>query len=107
MRKPFKTIRFSAILLTAALQAAPPERASAVLAKRCYGCHTGAQLGGLRVASREALLKGGDSGTALVPGDPDRSLLIQAIRQTGPLKMPKGSKLSDQEIADLVEWVKS
>jgi mono/diheme cytochrome c family protein len=75
--------------------------------KRCYACHTEAQSGGLRIDSREALLKGGDTGTALVPGDPERRLLIQAIRQTGPLNMPKGGKLTDQEIADLVEWVKS
>lgn len=100
------------------LQATPPERAGApanffreriqpVLSKRCYGCHTDAVSAGLRVDSREALLKGGDTGAAIVPGDPDRSLLIQAIRQTGSLKMPKGSKLSDQEVADLTEWVKA
>jgi mono/diheme cytochrome c family protein len=118
MRGIFRTVPFSPVLLAAVLQAAPPERAGAsasffhervqpVLVKYCNGCHTDAKSGGLRVDSRDALLKGGDSGTALVPGDPERSLLIQAIRQTGPLKMPKGGKLADQEVADLVEWVKA
>jgi mono/diheme cytochrome c family protein len=118
MRGLSRTFQLSPALLAALLHAAPPTRAGAsssffhervqpVLAKRCYACHTEAQSGGLRVDSRDALLKGGDTGTALVPGDPERSLLIQAIRQTGPLKMPKGGKLTDQEIADLVEWVKS
>jgi mono/diheme cytochrome c family protein len=102
------------ILSAVQLQAAPAEgtgffkeRIQPVLSKRCYGCHTDAVSAGLRVDSREALLKGGDTGPAIVPGDPDRSLLIQAVRQTGSLKMPKGGKLSETEIADLTEWVKS
>ncbi|HTQ53234.1 MAG TPA: PSD1 and planctomycete cytochrome C domain-containing protein [Bryobacteraceae bacterium] len=99
------------ILAGALLYAEPPgifkARVQPVLSKQCYGCHTDALSGGLRVDSRDALLKGGASGPAIVPGDPDRSLLIQAVRQTGPLKMPKGGRLTDQEIADLTEWVKS
>ena len=63
--------------------------------------------GGLRVDSREALLTGGDSGPAIVPGDTEKSLLIEAVRQRGDLKMPKGGRLSDQEIADLEAWVKA
>src|SRR5579862_8887698 len=116
-----RAIQFGYILLSmgAPLFAAPPperlgssagffkERIQPVLAKRCYACHTDALSAGLRVDSREALLKGGDTGPAIVPGDPDRSLLIQAVRQTGSLKMPKGGKLSEQEIADLSEWVKA
>ena len=51
--------------------------------------------GGLRLDSREAMLKGGKSGPALVPGDPEKSLLIQAVRQTERRsKMPKGGKLT-------------
>src|SRR5262245_59787821 len=62
-----------------------------VLANNCYTCHTGAQSGGLRLDSREAILKGGKSGPAVVPGDPEHSLLIQAISYTHPrLKMPPG-----------------
>jgi mono/diheme cytochrome c family protein len=79
-----------------------------VLANNCFTCHAASQLGGLRLDSREAILKGGKSGPAMVPGDPDKSLLIQAIRQTNPkLKMPMGGKLKDQEIEDLAAWVKA
>src|ERR671935_1530831 len=52
-----------------------------VLAGTCFRCHGGAKVrGGLRVDTRAALLKGGESGPAVVPGDPDDSLLIQAVR---------------------------
>jgi hypothetical protein len=77
-----------------------------VLANNCYACHTNSAMGGLRVDSREGLLKGGLSGPVLAPGDPEKSLLIQAVRQTGDLKMPKGGKLKPQEIEALAEWVK-
>ena len=63
-------------------------------------------MGGLRVDSRERLLQGGKSGPAMMPGDPDKSLLIQAVRQTGDLKMPKGGKLKPEEVQALTEWVK-
>src|SRR5208337_624303 len=77
-----------------------------VLAENCYDCHTSAEMGGLRVDSRERLLQGGKSGAAIVPGDPDKSLLIQAVRQTGDLKMPKGGKLKPAEVQALTDWVK-
>jgi hypothetical protein len=77
-----------------------------VLANNCYVCHANTELGGLRVDSLESLLKGGKSGPALVPGEPDKSLLIQAVQQTGELKMPKGGKLKPPEIQALSEWVK-
>ena len=61
----------------------------------------------LRLDSREGLLKG-RSGPALVPGDPDKSLLIQAVRQTSEkLKMPKGGRLKPDEIDALAEWVRA
>src|SRR5262245_16820891 len=79
-----------------------------VLATSCYDCHTDERFGGLRVDSREALLKGGRSGPALVPGDPDASLIVQAVRQTSDkLKMPKGGRLKQEEIDALVEWVRA
>ena len=82
-----------------------------VLANHCYKCHstTGEKVkGGLLLDSREALLKGGDSGPAIVPGNPEKSLLIKAVRYTDQeLQMPpKGEKLSDQQIADLTAWVR-
>lgn len=77
-----------------------------IFAEKCYACHTDAQSGGLRLDSRGAILKGGETGAAIVLGDPDKSLLIQAVKQVGVLKMPKGGHLKPQEIEDLVAWVK-
>jgi cytochrome c553 len=78
-----------------------------VLVNNCYACHTESKLGDLRVDSRVALLKGGKSGPAVVPGRPDDSLLLKAVMQTDPkLKMPlAGGKLKDNEIADLKYWI--
>ena len=65
-------------------------------------------MGGLRLDSAEGVAKGGNSGPAIVPGKPDESLLMQAIRQThARLKMPPGGKLKDDEIAAIEEWVKA
>ena len=82
-----------------------------LLANRCYKCHSHEAdklRGGLSVEFRDALLKGGETGPAIVPGDPEKSLLIKAVRYVDPdLQMPpKGQKLSESEIADLVTWVK-
>ena len=79
-----------------------------IFANNCYSCHTGSQLGGLRLDSAETLAKGGSRGPAITPGDPEKSLLITAVRQTNPdLKMPLGGKLNDSEVADLTAWVKA
>ncbi|HZR19430.1 MAG TPA: PSD1 and planctomycete cytochrome C domain-containing protein [Verrucomicrobiae bacterium] len=82
-----------------------------ILADNCYKCHSVQSekvKGGLLLDSREGVLKGGDSGPVLVPGDPEHSLLIKAVRYTDPdLQMPpKGKQLPDTAIADLVNWVK-
>ncbi len=77
-----------------------------ILANSCYSCHTDGAAANLHVDSREALLKGGDSGPVIVPGDPSKSLLIVAIEQTGHLKMPKGGKLTAAEVETLTTWVK-
>jgi len=79
-----------------------------LLATRCYDCHTDSAKGGLRVDSREAMLKGGRSGPAIVIGKPEESLLIKAVaHMSETLRMPKGApKLNDQEIGDLSRWVK-
>jgi hypothetical protein len=82
-----------------------------LLVENCYQCHS-AQAerlkGGLLLDTKDGVLKGGDSGPALVPGDPDKSLLIKAVRYTSDdLKMPpKNKKLSAEQIADLEAWVK-
>ncbi|HSY53563.1 MAG TPA: PSD1 and planctomycete cytochrome C domain-containing protein [Opitutaceae bacterium] len=82
-----------------------------VLVNECYKCHSRDAdkiKGGLMLDTREGVLHGGETGPALVPGKPDDSLIIQAIRYTDDdLQMPpKGQKLSDDEIADLTEWVR-
>jgi len=84
-----------------------------VLVKSCYKCHSAEAdetKAGLALDSREALLRGGDSGPAVVPGKPEESLLITSLRHTDPdLKMPpdkQGGKLDDAVIADFTEWVK-
>ena len=60
-----------------------------VLAKNCFACHRQTAMGGLRLDSREAVLKGGNSGPAIVPGKPEESLLMKAVDQTHErLKMP-------------------
>jgi hypothetical protein len=77
-----------------------------VLAQQCFACHTSSQMGGLRLDSRAALLKGGKSGVVVVPGDPDKSVLIAAVRQTGELKMPRNGRLSEAQVNDLATWIK-
>jgi hypothetical protein len=78
-----------------------------VLVKECYGCHsTGAKnvRGGLLLDTRAGVLAGGDSGPALVPGKPDESLILEALRHEG-LAMPPKSKLPDAVVADFERWI--
>ncbi len=82
-----------------------------ILVNDCYKCHSRDAdkiKGGLMLDTREGVLHGGDTGPALVPGKPDDSLIIKAIRYGDEdLQMPpKGQRLSDDEIADLTEWVR-
>ncbi len=82
-----------------------------IFANHCYKCHSRQAekvKGGLLLDSREDLLKGGESGPSIVSGDPDKSLLIQAVRYGNEdLQMPpKGERLSEKQITDLVAWVK-
>jgi Protein of unknown function (DUF1553)/Protein of unknown function (DUF1549)/Planctomycete cytochrome C len=82
-----------------------------VLSDNCFKCHSheAAKLkGGLSVEFRDALLKGGENGPAIVPGDPEKSMLIRAVRYTDPdLQMPpKDKKLNQKSIDDLIAWVK-
>ena len=79
-----------------------------LLDQHCSSCHAnGKSKGGLSLASRDAMLKGGDSAQpAVVPGSPDQSPLIVAVKYDDAVKMPKKYKLKDEEIAVLVAWVK-
>ena len=75
----------------------------------CIKCHgPDRQEGSLRLDSRGGWQKGGDSGAAIVPGDVENSLLLQAVQHTNPdLQMPPESKLSPAKIAQLEQWIKS
>src|SRR5687767_494153 len=81
-----------------------------VLADHCYRCHSSRSeklKGGLLLDSREAVLKGGETGPSVVPGKPEQSRLIEAIGYLNvDLQMPPKGKLSAAQIADLTEWVK-
>lgn len=80
-----------------------------LLAQKCYGCHnagSGVLRGALAVDNRDALLSGGSHGPAVVPGNPDKSLLLKAISYTDPnLQMPPGSKLTDDQVAAVRRWI--
>jgi len=115
---PVRSVPLSAIVLMAALRALGADtgveffekRIRPLLAEQCYECHsaTAKKLkGGLHLDTRDGWAKGGDSGPAVVPGAPDRSLLIQAVRWADPdTQMPPKNKLTAAQIAALEEWVR-
>ncbi|MEP7272264.1 MAG: PSD1 and planctomycete cytochrome C domain-containing protein [Acidobacteriota bacterium] len=105
---------------TATVQTPPPSREGLeffekkirpVLTENCLGCHgaKAAKLrGNLMLDSREGMLRGGSSGSpAVTPGDPEKSLLLKAIRYTdAKLQMPPGAQLSREQILDFEAWIK-
>lgn len=125
MKLPHLTARFSLALLVTFAVASPSlcsqdnlpgeqldffeNKVRPLLAGKCYKCHSSERKkpkGELAVDSRQGLLAGGESGPALVPGDAERSRLIEAVRYENPdLQMPPKKKLSEGEIATLVKWV--
>ena len=85
-----------------------------VFVEKCYDCHSvkaadqNKLKGGFYIDVREGLLRGGDSGPAVIPGHPEKSLLMQVIRhEIIDMQMPpKKAKLSDRQIADMEQWIK-
>jgi mono/diheme cytochrome c family protein len=80
-----------------------------VLADNCYTCHSADTntKGGLRLDDRNGMIHGGGRGPAIVPGHPEKSLLLQAVAHThDKLKMPPNKHLSPEQIADLTKWIK-
>ena len=80
-----------------------------LLATQCYSCHSSKATivqGGLRLDSREAILRGGHSGPAVVPGSPSESRLIRALKHEVQPPMPPWGKLEPQKIAVLAEWIR-
>ena len=97
-------------------EAARPEfyttKVQPIFQANCYRCHGGMNhRGGLNIATRAGMMKGGHDGAVLVPGDPAKSLLVRLIRHEGPQNdpgpMPPKAKLSDAEIATVERWVRS
>ena len=96
-------------------EAATPQfyttRVQPILQEHCYRCHGGFNhRGGLSLATKAGMLKGGHDGSILVPGDPAKSLLVRLIRHEGPAKdpmpmPPKLPKISDADIATVTQWV--
>lgn len=79
-----------------------------VLAEHCLECHSADSRplqGGLRLDSRAGVVQGGDSGPAAVPGQPDSSLLLKALRHDG-YEMPPAGKLADSIVADFESWIR-
>jgi cytochrome c553 len=111
--------RLLAVLLTPPVAAAAAEDGKAffeakvrpVLIKHCYECHSvesGKSKGGLLLDSREGLRKGGDTGPAVVPGDPGGSLLLAAVKHEQDMEMPpKKPRLPAAVISDLEAWIKA
>ena len=87
------------------------KRIRPVLSEQCYKCHSSTSeklKGGLLLDSREALMKGGDTGPAITPGEPEKSLLIEAVRwKNSDMQMPPKKSLAPAQIADFEAWVKA
>lgn len=108
-------IAFFSLALFGAVANAAPNKGAAyfeskvrpLLIKHCSKCHGAKkQKGNLRLDSREAMIRGGELGAALVPKRPGESLLIQAVRyEDADMEMPPDGRLADSEIAALTKWI--
>ena len=80
-----------------------------LLAANCFACHGESAMAGLRVDSREGLLRGGSGGPVIVPGDPDKSTLLKVVQHAdGFPRMPRGrAKLPAADIDALSEWIRA
>jgi mono/diheme cytochrome c family protein len=103
----------SAMAQDAALAQFYSDKVLPVLQANCYSCHGGTNhRGGLSLATKAGLLKGGHDGSVVVPGIPEQSLIVKLIRHEGPaddpMPMPPNKpKLSDADIAVVTQWVKA
>jgi hypothetical protein len=82
-------------------------RVAPILTRRCLGCHN-RQLsnGNVSFLDRNSLLKGGRMGPAIVPGEPEKSALVDVLRHDGEVQMPPGPKLPSGEIRILTDWIR-
>ncbi len=104
----------SALLVPGAASAQPAavehfeKHVRPLLLEHCAGCHgkDGKAKGGLKLTTAAELAAGGESGPAVVPGHADKSLLVEAVRYAGDVKMPPKGKLRPDQIAAVEKWVK-
>ena len=79
-----------------------------ILTRRCLGCHNEElKDGGISFRDRASLIKGGSHGPAIVPGKPEASMLVVALKHEGSLQMPPGPKLPSREISILTKWIRN
>ena len=79
-----------------------------VLAKNCYACHSAeakTRMGGLSLDTRDGIREGGQRGHAVVPLDLESSLIVEALRYDGELRMPPSGKLPDEVVQDFAQWI--
>ncbi len=97
---------FLAVTLQAFAADSLPVRALAVFNRSCVQCHgEKVSMSGLRLLSRDEVLKGGTRGPAVKPGKADDSLLYSALSHSTKLAMPPAGKLAAEEIETLREWI--
>ena len=78
-----------------------------ILTRRCLGCHNRElNNGSISFLDRDSLLKGGRRAPAIVPGSPEKSVLVDVLRHDGEVQMPPGRKLPPREIRILTEWIR-
>ena len=79
-----------------------------LLANHCFNCHgPRTQLAGLNLSTAADFFKGGDNGPVVTKGEPEKSRILQVVGYQGKIKMPPTGKLLDQEIADLLAYLKT
>ena len=119
MPRPRTQLLGQAASLIALLMVAPPrtkgddaadhfEKAvRPVLVETCVKCHGAKkQAGGLRLDTRDAAIEGGENGPAIVPGQPDQSPLVRAVRHEGDVHMPPKGKLPEPSVRAMADWVR-
>ena len=110
-----RRLAIAALLCAAALQAQSDgdiqffeEKVRPILVNNCQSCHNDqAKMSGLSLASREGAMLGGSRGSAVIPGQVNASLLVEAVRRAGALKMPPTGPLPPEDVESLVTWVRS
>ena len=118
LRIPTAWIVACLLVLTVGLASAAPSpegleffenKIRPILATNCYTCHSAeakTRMGGLSLDTRDGIREGGQRGHAVVPSDPEASLILDALRYEGGLKMPPTGKLSDEVVQDFAAWIK-